>query len=316
MLTNIEHDRVTVGLDGTDASLAALRYAANEAGRVGAPLELIHVMSSVVPPDARRDMPYPLTPSESKDLGSRILADGLREAAALMPESVSISKTLLEGDRVSCLVAATVSARRLVLGDQQHSVMDRVLTGSVAAGVSRHANVPVIVVPEQWLARPSKGTVAVGVRDIATSRGLVRKAFETAQDHGDALLVVHAWRPNPTQWETAGHAPDLDGQLHEVKSTVDALVRDVAGRFPKTDVEVRLVRGLAETALRHASADSDLLVLALRPGALRGHHFGRTARALLRETYCPVEILPPSEAVWPAEITELERNGEFLVASD
>ena len=88
---------ILVGVDGSRASSAAIRYAAHEALRLGAPLRLVHVLAEFVPMAPMA----PLMPSDLEDTGRAILARAVDEACALLPTD-QVSSSLIDGPRVPC----------------------------------------------------------------------------------------------------------------------------------------------------------------------------------------------------------------------
>lgn len=69
-------------------------------------------------------------------------------------------------------------------------------------------------------------------------------------------------------------------------------------------------------AIVEASAHADLVLLARRPHAFPGGHLGGTARAVLRESSCPVEILPPAAEPPGLDGLVLEAEGEAIKGTD
>ena len=96
-----DHQPILVGVDGSRASSAAIRFAAREALRLGAPLQVVHVVAGLVPMAPM----YPLVPADLEDTGRAILARAVDEARALQP-TVPLTKPLIDGPRVRALVQA------------------------------------------------------------------------------------------------------------------------------------------------------------------------------------------------------------------
>lgn len=132
--------RVVVGVDGSPASLAALRWALDFAARVGAPVEVVHCrqshLSDVV-----------LGPSEELRRGSICMLQN-EVAAALtgLPEPLEVRQTSTHGfpARELCRIAA--DAQMLVLGAHGHTTLRDIAFGRVASSCLRHAGCLVIIV--------------------------------------------------------------------------------------------------------------------------------------------------------------------------
>ncbi len=142
---------VLVALDLSPESEAALIWACDYAQKVGAPLEILHVVHD--PADApgsyRADGEDPLKPMA--DVAKDKLARFLDRMGGGNPELVG-----LEGAKSLCvpgLPAATIleiaqahGARLLVLGGRRRNGIARLLRGSIAHQVASHARLPVTIV--------------------------------------------------------------------------------------------------------------------------------------------------------------------------
>lgn len=138
-----ENDKapVLVGVDGSEASVDALRYAARLAGALNASLRIVTVW------EHSRLMPY--SPLDAWDLQ--------REAGEKLSTSVehafggSVPKAtvaeVLEGSPAVTLLEESKHARMLVLGTKGAGGFARILLGSVSAACAEHAQCPVLLVP-------------------------------------------------------------------------------------------------------------------------------------------------------------------------
>jgi hypothetical protein len=70
-----------------------------------------------------------------------------------------------------------------------------------------------------------------------------------------------------------------------------------AAGLPADDVDTSAWLGRPAVVLRERSAAADLLLLGRRASGMPGGHLGTTARALLRDSVCPVEVLPVAATV-------------------
>jgi nucleotide-binding universal stress UspA family protein len=143
---------IVVGVDGSDASTEALRWAADEARLRFAPLVAVHAWSFV----AAQPIGDPgMLAMPAGDLAGQL--DAENEAArgaldAIVAEAlgtdagVEVEKRLVEGDAGDALVAASASAELLVVGSHGRSGFKAALLGSVSRHVVSHAACPVVVV--------------------------------------------------------------------------------------------------------------------------------------------------------------------------
>jgi nucleotide-binding universal stress UspA family protein len=150
-------ETIVVGVDGSECSELALRWAINEARASDRTLLLVHVwhwrtdalaspMSLVGAPDARK--------------AGRHLLD--RAAAQARRHGIAVSTRLLEGVAPTTLAKAADGAAMLVVGSHGHRGVTKVLFGSVSRGCIQHARCPVVVIPAP--------AAAPEVRQIATAQ--------------------------------------------------------------------------------------------------------------------------------------------------
>lgn len=136
---------IVVGVDGSEHSVDALRWAAREAQLRGDTLKVVAsfatpIMSTgyeVAAPD-----PSDLAAASNTMLGAAI--DTIREEGAL--EGVDIVTEALEGHAGEQLIRLSESADLLVVGARGHGGFLGLLMGSVTTYVVNHALCPVVVV--------------------------------------------------------------------------------------------------------------------------------------------------------------------------
>ncbi len=137
--------RIVVGVDGSDESLAALRWALREAALRGASLLVLHAWAypaAVGFPTMRL-----VDPGVMKESSEALLADAVRNATAGAPSTVAIDPVVTEGAAARALVDASEGADLLVVGARGHGGFLGLVLGSVATQVVHHATCPVVVVP-------------------------------------------------------------------------------------------------------------------------------------------------------------------------
>ncbi|MEV6291424.1 universal stress protein [Streptomyces sp. NPDC051896] len=282
---------LVVGVDGSEPSLRAVDWAADEAALRGLPLRLVY---------ASLWERYEGT-SLADDLGKpsdQVMAEDIVETAARRVRTrrpdVKVTADMLPEEPEYALVRESDTAAAMVLGSRGRSSLAEALLGSVSVTVAGHARCPVIVLRgSRDRAVPGRhGRIVVGVGEKLADADAMRFAVEEARRRGVPLEAVRAWRC-PAH-ETTDH-PLLAGEparLHEERA---AEVLEVALRDVPADVEVhrRTVEGHARQVLIGASADADLLVVGAR--RREGHHglrLGRVAHAVLHHAVCPVAVVP------------------------
>lgn len=146
MSEGFEMNNVVVGVDGSDASLAALRSAIDEAAFRGVGVDAVHVWN----------MP---ALSGAEALGSVMLPWAELEASAhaIVEEAVgkvehrdvTVKPVVLQGSTAHCLIEHAADAPMLVVGSRGTGGFIGLLVGSVAHQVLHHAPCPILVVPAE-----------------------------------------------------------------------------------------------------------------------------------------------------------------------
>jgi nucleotide-binding universal stress UspA family protein len=142
---------IVVGVDGSDASSAALRWAADEARLRSASLVAVYAWS-FVPPQPIGDPGMLAIPAgdlpgqlDAESEAAQIALDDA-VAGALGADPVDVERRLVEGDAGEVLVAESKSAELVVVGSHGRSGFKAALLGSVSRHVVDHAACPVVVV--------------------------------------------------------------------------------------------------------------------------------------------------------------------------
>lgn len=141
--------RIVVGVDGSTASRAALRWAVSEAGRTpGTEIVAVHVgrRPHLAPATSYAVQPYGTAPPIERtrrvqlhDIVSTVSQDG--------PDAPVISEVRIEGEPAAELIRSCRDTDLLVLGTTPHSRLTELALGSVATDCARHAPCPVVLVP-------------------------------------------------------------------------------------------------------------------------------------------------------------------------
>jgi nucleotide-binding universal stress UspA family protein len=299
---------IAVGVDGSEGSKAATRWAAREADRSGANLRLVHVFTDVAPMGSFMGAAYPVGPVETAYAAQNLVDEAAQDARQILTED-RVQTLLLRADRRVGLAQAAADARLLVLGDEPHGLLDRLITGSVVAAVAAHAPAAVAVVPANWQDADG-GTVVVGVKSVDSSPALIRRGFELAAGRRGRLKVLHAWEfLSPYDDAISAHI-DLPAWEQRTLTELRNRVARIGLDFPGVETEVVLVHEQPAQALVDASVDAGLLVITRRPHGFPFGHLGGTGRAVLRETRCPTVVLPSgAEKVERDELAEESGEG-------
>lgn len=143
MEVRLAPERIVVGVDATPAAEAAARWAASEARRRGANLELVHVVDVDIPA-AAVFMPLPLSGSPAHAAAGRWL-DEFRNRLGV-DDLVTIER-LEVGSPGTVLPMVSDGAALLVVGAHPHREILGITRGSTADECLRASACPVVVVP-------------------------------------------------------------------------------------------------------------------------------------------------------------------------
>ncbi|WTZ43275.1 universal stress protein [Streptomyces sp. NBC_01390] len=131
---------ITVGLDGSNESLAA----AEEARRRGAELTAVRAWRC----PAHETTDHPLLAGEPARLHEQQAVETLEKALQDVPAGVEVRRRSVEGHARTVLVDASRDADLLVLGARRRQRHFGLQLGRVAHGVLHHSACPVVIVPE------------------------------------------------------------------------------------------------------------------------------------------------------------------------
>ncbi|MBC9717391.1 universal stress protein [Streptomyces sp. TRM66268-LWL] len=147
-MDELSYGSIVVGVDGSAASLAALRWAADQAAALRSPLVAVHAWL----PTARLRAPY------APAAGLRTAEQDLSRAAETLEETVArllrtdrdarVHALVDQGPPVAVLLRHARHALLLALGRSPREEAAQPALGAVAREVARRAPCPVVTVPE------------------------------------------------------------------------------------------------------------------------------------------------------------------------
>jgi nucleotide-binding universal stress UspA family protein len=143
---------IVVGVDGSEASREAIRWAAEEARLRSTSLVAVYAWS-FIPPQPIGDpgmlaVPVGDLPGQldaEKD-AARAALDAAVDEVLGGEQGVEVERKLAEGDAGDVLVAESADAELLVVGSHGRSGFKAAILGSVSRHVVAHASCPVVVV--------------------------------------------------------------------------------------------------------------------------------------------------------------------------
>jgi nucleotide-binding universal stress UspA family protein len=138
---NVAGGRIVVGVDGSDTSAAALRWAADLASGIGATIEAVttwHWPTGLGPAIA-----FPTDYDPAGDARGMLVS--IVGTVAERYPAVTIGTRVVEGHAAEALVEASRHADLLVVGSRGHGAFSGLLLGSVSQHCATHAVSPVLI---------------------------------------------------------------------------------------------------------------------------------------------------------------------------
>jgi nucleotide-binding universal stress UspA family protein len=277
---------VVAGVDGSENSVRAALYAAEEARFRHAPL----LLAFASPWRADDD------PADFSSLLREGAESLLERAAATVRKSLGtaeVTTTVVDGYPVDALRDLSAEASLVVLGSRGVGGVAGLLVGSTASGVVHHARCPVIVLPEEDGDSPGRGPVVVGVEGHPDDQEVLAFAVGEAASRGADVVAVHAWRDVTLEAAVGGLGPYVDWTGVEAAEQL-LLAESVSGwRDKEPDVEIveRVLRDRPATALLDAAATAGLLVVGHRHRRALAR-LGSTTNGVLHRARCPLGVVP------------------------
>ncbi|MET9262020.1 universal stress protein [Amycolatopsis sp. NPDC004079] len=283
---------VLVGVDGSEGSADAVRWAARLASGRDLELELVHCLQLA-------GLVYGGGPAESAGLFASIRQDGeriaaeARELALSVDPSLEVSSEALTDSAPALLIARSHAARLVVLGRAGIGGFAGMLVGATTGAVVSHAGCPVAVVR----GRQGDGPVVAGVDGGWSSDAVLGTAFEEASFRQVPLVAVHAWID--VVYDSAESSARLMPQWESLEPAEERLLAQrLAGwqeKYPDVEVRRKVVRDRPRHVLLDESSRAQLLVVGSRGrGGFAGMLLGSTSQAMVHHASCPVLVVRDS----------------------
>ncbi len=303
--------RIVVGVDGSDHSMRALEWAAAQAQRTHAALEIIAALDPG---------PQHLTASDD----DQRLQDDIDEAklrAQTRAPDIAVTSTTYEGPPELVLTRESAAADLLVVGSRGLGGFKGLLLGSVSRKCVQHSKCPVVVVlggssdsddvletangtpalhedsvtarsEAQDTSSPVEPThrVVAGVDGSVSSIQALEWAADQAELTGVGLDALNAWEwPVGYGWSAVPTSYDPG---HENTVALDTLLEPVRKAHPGLSIQATVIEGHPAPVLVRASQFADLLVIGSRGrGEIAGMLLGSVSEHCVAHAQCPVVVL-------------------------
>ena len=318
---------ILVGVDGSEYSFAAARWAAGEAAARRVPLTLCRVVPAA--PDsaeydrqlgaterdldraARHALTSPGGPSEGPPAEHQTGSPPVRsagsaagqthapshapqhapsvESSAESPVELEVRRLIVGGTASQQLIALDHDADLLVVGARGRGGFAGLLLGSVSDQVATHSPGSVAVVREH-LVRVG-APVFLGVDDAPGTAFATEYAFQTAARDGRPLVAMYSY-PMSVSVPDVGYLP-VTYESHaadRARSFVHTLLEPWRDRHPEVTVTIEVTGVRPAVALCQASVAAHLLVVGATGRPAFAGILGGVSRKVLHNARCPVVV--------------------------
>lgn len=291
MFTTSQSLGIVVGVDGSAASCAALRWAATDAALGDRPLTLVMAIEPLI-------THWPWVPATTEFTNwqmcsaAQILQEARTLAARACPDAALVIDTqrIISTAAAPALVALSNDAELVVVGSRGRSATARVLLGSVSTALIHHAHAPVAVIGESATEPAGAGApVLVGVDGSAASDLALGIAFAQASSRGVGVLALHAW----SDTLVLDGMPGLDWASVKTRAqeVLDGRLAGWGARYPDVPVSQRVVCDRPAAQLIEMSSAAQLVVVGSHGrGGFTGMLLGSVSTAVAHAAHAPVIV--------------------------
>ncbi|MFJ3921724.1 universal stress protein [Streptomyces sp. NPDC090022] len=284
---------ITVGVDGSEASLAAADWAAREAEIREVPLRIVHAWLW-----HPLDAPVVQDEETQAEVADTMLRQAETRVAGRYPD-LTVTAEVVHDTTVAALLGEAERSDILVLGSRGHGALMGFLLGSYGQQVIASSTRPVVSVRT----RDERSLPAEGGEIVVGQQGTPEEcdavlgfAFEAAAARGAAVRAVRAWSLPPFYAYGAGSMRLVDEAGGLEPFARKALAQALApwrARYPDVPVVEHVEIGSGGQVLLSAASNAQLLVVGRRARHTPvGTRIGSVAHAALHHARCPVAVVP------------------------
>lgn len=290
MTNNETRHGILVGVDGSQESDAAVRWAAVEAKRLKAPITLMHAVEPIVMswPVA----PLPTTIAEAEREAAANVIDRAREVLAATDDHLEVHTEVRYSGAIPVLADASKDALMVVVGSRGMGAVGRMVLGSVSSGLVHYAYGPVAVIHTRDGRLPDPSApVVLGIDGSPASEAATELAFAEADRRKVDLIALHAW-------SDLGVLPVIGLDWHEFEQRGEEVLGErLAGwqeQYPDVTVRRRVVCDKPAQWLLEESENAQLVVVGSHGrGGFSGMLLGSVSSAVAHSAHVPVIVVRP-----------------------
>ena len=283
---------IVVGVDGSEHSGFALKWASDEAKRRDSLLRIVYARMS-----GHENVPVWYEPTSSNLSPGQAIVDDAYGLVATRHPSVLAQADFADWPPSLVLTIQSRSADLLVVGARGKGGFEELLLGSVSDQCIQYAHCPVVVVrtdPDMLPLRAAEPCIVVGIDGSLGSTRAFRWALEEAATRSASVEAVYAWQYPPIGTFVLGPPQGYASVAHEI---IEAATEYAQKWAPDVPVKVIDRFEAAVPALLDASQGAELLVTGSRGhGRFKEGLLGSVAHQCARHADCAVVVARPKVA--------------------
>ena len=285
--------RLLVGVDGTECSVEALRWAAHEASRRSWPLHVMTCAELPVAVEAGLIGSGTITGSamdgivtEYEEINQRAV-----DLARSFGLDIEVTGETVLGAPAYALVGAAHPDEMIVVGASSHPSRMADVLGSVATVIAHRAHCPVVVVHGADRLDAAVSRIAIGIDGSAGSQAALDWAIDEAMRCDAELVLVHGWT-YPYQGPRTGITEPRDDMRLDAMRTLEASALHVREIAPALRCHSIISEQSPAKAIIDASKEADLVVVGSRGhGGFAALLLGSVSRTVLQHAHVPVAVV-------------------------
>lgn len=280
--------RVVVGIDGSEESMAAARWAGEAAVPRGAGVHLVNVWQAPV-----SNVQFSPSPEGLRLWEESRLREAAKELADRHP-TIVVTAEQVSGTPAKVLLEWAAGSEMVVLGSHGLGAIAGFMYGSVGLRAVARADQPVVLVRSSPEPGAEEAEIVLGVDLDRPCDALLAFAFEEAAAREAVLRVVHVW----DVYRAYGCAgPALDARFAaeprgEEAGALERLLQPWRAGFPDVSVTEEIVAGRVMEGLLDAARTADLLIIGRRRShAPKAMHIGPVTHGLVHHAECAIAVV-------------------------
>lgn len=286
--------RILVGIDGSEGSKAALRWALDTATTQESATVVAMAVWFAAPPVSSPWIAGSVLPIDLHEPTTQMLEATINAVMPTRKGDFELEQHVVQGPPAPTLLDESARCDMVVVGTRGLGGFKELVLGSVSRQLAHHAHCPVVIVPSDEPTHTIPRRIVVGVDGSANSLAALRWAARRAQATRSTLQAMTVWVRPMGGTTLSPLTPDRDADDARHLAGAAALDDFIAQAHLPTNITIdRLsIEGTpAKTLIDHARG-ADLLVVGARGhGGFAGLLVGSVANTVIHHLPCPVAVI-------------------------